>query len=193
MNVRTEKTASAVAVRFLPLAEADAEQIETLRLLRNLPAVREQLFNSHEIGPVEHRRWVETMLANPRARIFLALADDRVAGSAGLTGVDPANGHADWGFYVDPDLQGRGIATAMLSMLANLFFADQAMQKLHAGVLEGNEASLALHRRFGFADEGRRTRYKRDADGHFRDNLLFGLTRERWEQYRAEIAARGEK
>jgi UDP-4-amino-4,6-dideoxy-N-acetyl-beta-L-altrosamine N-acetyltransferase len=177
-----------IQVRLLPLARASAAQIEELRQLRNRPEIRAQLFHSHDIGAAEHAKWADSMRDNPRARIYLTLVGDAVAGSAGITGIDAPNGHAEWGFYVAPEFQRRGVARAMLAQLIDSFFADSHMQKLHAGVLEGNDASILLHRRFGFADEGMRPRYKRDGDGRYRACLLFGLMRETWAARRAEIS-----
>jgi UDP-4-amino-4,6-dideoxy-N-acetyl-beta-L-altrosamine N-acetyltransferase len=189
MNARTEKTASAVAVRLLPLAEADAEQIEALRLLRNLPAVREHLFTSHEIGPKEHSEWAGKMRTDENAMVFVALLGERVVGQASLTSIDRENGQADWGFYVDPDLRRIGVATSMLAKLANRFFSIPEMRRIRAGVLEGNAESIGLHEKFGFADDGRQKGYKCEADGRESDRLNFSLTRESWMQRRASLAA----
>ncbi len=169
---------------LLALSDATPEQMSSLLKLRNNDAIRRQLFNSHVISPSEHAGWAASTIANRRANIFIALHGGRVAGMAGLTGIDTANGHAEWGFFIDPLLRGRGVATHMLIALANRHFADPQMQKLHAGVLEGNEASLALHAKFGFDEEGVRTRFKRDDGGTFRACVLFGLTRETWEAVR---------
>jgi RimJ/RimL family protein N-acetyltransferase len=46
--------------------------------------------------------------------------------------------------------------------------------------VDSNEASIQLHRKLGFVEEGRRRRQV-FFNGKFHDDVLFGLTREEFE------------
>lgn len=57
--------------------------------------------------------------------------------------------------YLAPDATGQGLGSALLSALVTET-ADAGMRQMIAVIADtGNDASLALHRRFGFTDAGR--------------------------------------
>jgi RimJ/RimL family protein N-acetyltransferase len=60
-------------------------------------------------------------------------------------------------------------------------FGERRYQKCTVGVLDSNEASVALHCALGFAQEGRVRRVHFRA-GRYHDELLFGITVEEFEQ-----------
>ncbi|WP_206184669.1 GNAT family N-acetyltransferase [Thermoactinospora rubra] len=60
-------------------------------------------------------------------------------------------------------------------------FGERRFQKCDVQVYSSNEPSIALHRRLGFAEEGRRRR-ARYSRGRFDDELLFGMTVEEFAQ-----------
>lgn len=49
------------------------------------------------------------------------------------------------------------------------------LQKLKLDVFPHNEAAIALYRKFGFAEEGRREKHYRRANGELWDALVMGL------------------
>lgn len=79
-------------------------------------------------------------------------------------------GVAEVSLYVGAVCRGRGIGTALLREL--IAAAETAgFWTLQAGIFPENKASLALHRRCGFRDVGKRERIGR-MNGHWRDVLL---------------------
>jgi phosphinothricin acetyltransferase len=55
--------------------------------------------------------------------------------------------------YLDPQHTGRGVGTALYEALF-ASVADEDIHRAYAGISLPNEASVALHQRFGFTDVG---------------------------------------
>ena len=61
------------------------------------------------------------------------------------------NWNAELSIYIDPSFQGRGIATALYTALFQILKL-QGYCNLYAVITIPNDASVALHRRFGFEE-----------------------------------------
>ena len=61
------------------------------------------------------------------------------------------NWSADLAIYVDPKFQGRGIATALYTALFQIL-KNQGFCNIYAVITIPNDASVALHRSFGFKE-----------------------------------------
>lgn len=170
---------------------SDAVRAEMLSL-RNDPQVRRHMISGGEIAPDEHARWLVSLQGNPKTKVFAVMMGGDLAGQVNFTAIDRENGNAEWGFFVAPALRGRGIAAAMLSQALDMAFGEMGLGKVNAGVLSDNEASLALHRRFGFAPEGVRRLHKRREDRHA-DLVLFGITAREWRERRESVTQAADK
>jgi RimJ/RimL family protein N-acetyltransferase len=83
-------------------------------------------------------------------------------------------GVADIGMLIIDGWRGQGIGTALLD--AGLDWARTAgAHKAALEVWPHNEAALALYRRAGFVEEGRKRRHYRRANGELWDAILMGL------------------
>ncbi len=72
--------------------------------------------------------------------------------------------------YVAASARGRGVGSALMAQLVTGTEAD-GVWTLQAGIFPENTGSLALHRRHGFREVGRRERLG-EMDGAWRDVLL---------------------
>ena len=59
-------------------------------------------------------------------------------------------------------------------------FWERRYQKCNSACVHTNEASIRLHRKLGFVEEGRRGRQV-FFSGEYHDDVLFGLTREEFD------------
>jgi putative acetyltransferase len=132
-------------------------------------------------GVVEERHWVRTETVgrvrdyrrsfaeswtNDRARL-LAVAPEGVVGIITIERMThPVNRHvATLGMAVGPSWRGRGLGSAL--MAAALRWARQSsVEKVTLEVFPGNEAAVALYRKFGFAEEGRMVRQSKKSYGY---------------------------
>ena len=97
------------------------------------------------------------------------------------------NGTFGFGVNVDRRHRGNGYATEAVRILLRYCFHERRFQKCNSACVESNDASIALHKKLGFIEEGRRRR-QYYLNGRFYDDILFGLTRE---EFDATIAQRG--
>lgn len=73
---------------------------------------------------------------------------------------------------VDARVRGAGVGSALLTAIIQWAERSGTIQKLSLNAFAHNVRALALYRKFGFEEEGRRTREYRFADGTWRDDVL---------------------
>jgi phosphinothricin acetyltransferase len=111
-----------------------------------------------------------THLADHR---FIALDRGNVVGWVAASAVSDRcvyDGVVEHSVYVDPEVSGRGVGTALLAALITSTEAA-GIWTIQSGVFPENLASLALHERCGFRVVGRRERIGRHF-GRWRDVVL---------------------
>ncbi len=93
----------------------------------------------------------------------------------GVVFVDESGfGFGELGMMVAAGRRGRGVGTALVAAAIELA-RSRGLHKLALDVFPGNDAAIALYRKFGFVEEGRRRRHIRRADGELRDLVEMGL------------------
>ena len=163
-----------------PLTEAD---LPLVRAWRNHLDVRRHLFSTHAIAEDEHRAWFARQQVDATRRLWLFQRDGAPMGFVQLSGVEPG-GIAEWGFYAAPDAP-RGTGSALGRAALARAFGDEGLHKLCGQVLAENTASLALHRRLGFSEEGVLRQQHRSGDTYHHVHC-FGLLRAEWSPTEAE-------
>jgi ribosomal protein S18 acetylase RimI-like enzyme len=84
------------------------------------------------------------------------------------------HGFGELGMLVHRDWRGRGVGSALLREEI-VRARDQRLHKLCLEVFAHNEAAIALYRKAGFVEEGRRARQYRRASGELWDAIVMGL------------------
>ncbi|HSP72443.1 MAG TPA: GNAT family N-acetyltransferase [Gaiellaceae bacterium] len=103
---------------------------------------------------------------------LVALAAGEVVGELR---VEPSwFGFGEIGMMVAADWRGRGVGTALVAAAVEWARA-RGLHKLTLSVFPHNDAAVALYRKFGFVEEGRRTRHIRRANGELWDLIEMGL------------------
>ena len=117
--------------------------------------------------------WVHWDASHLQACRLVSLSGGRVAGWAALSRVSEREvyaGVAEVSVYVGRDFRGLGLGRALLSTLVRES-ETEGFWTLQASIFPENVASLALHRRCGFREVGRRERVGR-LGGRWRDTVL---------------------
>lgn len=178
----------AAEIDLKALGDCDDAAVEAIRVIRNEPSVRENMYTCHEIGEAEHRTWFEAMKANDRSVFYAVSWQGELVGGAGFSQIDRTNRRADWAFYLHPSVHGKGVGSALEFRMLDLAFDQFAFEKLNCEVLDFNGAVIELHKRFGFVEEGRRRRHiVRSGVPH--DAVLLGITTHEWQIRRNEMTA----
>ncbi|GAA3603401.1 hypothetical protein GCM10022419_104830 [Nonomuraea rosea] len=108
--------------------------------------------------------------------LVIATKDDNApVGSIVAHHTDRDHGTFCYGISIGTAHHRKGYASDAIVLLLRFMFFERRYQKAEAWVYSSNDASLALHRRLGFVEEGRRRR-SRYANGRYDDEFLFGMT-----------------
>lgn len=166
-------------VLLSPLSECSSDMIEQLRVIRNIPEIRDNMYTNHEITTDEHVKWAAKQKNSKTEKFYAVIYDEVLSGGASVNKIDNSNKRAEWAFYLNPGMQGKGLGAALEYKMIDLCFTKLGLNKLDCEVLEFNEAVISMHKRFGFSEEGcRRERVIRN--GKSIDSILLGITKKEW-------------
>lgn len=104
---------------------------------------------------------------------FVAMHGDEMVGQIS---VQPTrHGYADIGMLVAREWRGRGVGSALMAAAIDWARARGDIHKLTLGVFAHNAAGIALYKKFGFVEEGRRVKHYRRQSGELWDSIEMGL------------------
>lgn len=163
-------------VRALELAD-----LPMVLAWRNHPEVRRFMFTQHEIGFEEHQRWFARSASDRTRRLLIGELAREAIGFVQFSNVSPG-AVAHWGFYVNPDAP-RGTGQQLGRAALDHAFNDLGLYKVCGQALEGNHASIALHKKVGFKQEG--TLRDQHVEGASHTLICFGLLAQDWRLVRS--------
>ncbi|MFI5772162.1 GNAT family N-acetyltransferase [Streptomyces sp. NPDC051658] len=107
-----------------------------------------------------HRAWAKEQAAAKSDgdcfRLAIEAADTgETVGAVGSFHADPRSGWFEYGITIGADHRRNGYAAEAVLLLLRFMFAERRFHRCQARIFAHNEASLALHRRLGFVEEGR--------------------------------------
>ena len=103
---------------------------------------------------------------------LVAVAEGRIVGSIHV--MASRHGYGEIGMAVAREWRGRGVGSALLTAAID-WARDRGLHKLSLSVFPHNAAAIALYRKFGFVEEGRRVRHYRRTSGELWDAIDMGL------------------
>lgn len=103
---------------------------------------------------------------------FVAVASGKIVGSLHVDA--SRHGFGEVGMAVTREWRGRAVGSTL--MVAGIQWARQrGLHKLSLSVWPHNVAAIALYRKYGFVEEGRRVKQYRRANGELWDTVDMGL------------------
>jgi RimJ/RimL family protein N-acetyltransferase len=106
------------------------------------------------------------------AATIVAVADGQIIGTLHVE--VSRFGFGELGMLVDRGWRGQGVGSALLRAAVD-WARGQGLHKLCLEVFPHNAAAIAMYRKTGFAEEGRRVRQYRRASGELWDSIVMGL------------------
>lgn len=113
-------------------------------------------FDLEPVRPEQRMGWFDEHTEAARYQLFVTEDGGRILGYAGTGRFRSKAAYdttAEVTIYCAPDATGRGIGRMLYQRLFDAL-RDADLRRLVAGITVPNEASIALHRRFGFSDVG---------------------------------------
>lgn len=145
---------------------------------RNHEDIRRLMFTQHEISLEEHRNWFAKASIDSTRRLLIVEDVSVPLGYVQFSHVAPG-GVADWGFYACPDAP-KGSGRKLGQMALNHAFGELKLHKVCGQAIESNAASIAFHKRLGFAQEGV-LRDQQRIGGDYHSLVRFGLLAHEWQ------------
>lgn len=109
--------------------------------------------------------------ANSTDGAVVAVADGKIVGMIHVAA--SRHGFGEFGMLVDRAWRGRGVGSALVRAAVDRA-RGQGLHKLCLEVFAHNTAAIALYRKCGFAEEGRRVKQYRRASGELWDTIVMG-------------------
>lgn len=181
-------------VRLRPIQSSDWQTIYTeqedsegLRVLE--PGI--QLPRSPERVQEFVNTWHKA-LANPEKTSWLPFAVESLAGEfvgmANIHGYNPQHGTFSFAIRIFRPFRGHGYAKEAVRILLRYGFLELRCQKANSETIDTNNVSVHLHEVLGFKVEGRRRRNVYTG-GTYHDEVLFGMTREEFDDVEPKLSA----
>lgn len=160
---------------------------DSARLLtwRNSERVRAMMYTDHLISPSEHQAWFTRIQASSAYQICEFQATP--VGLVSFTQIEFQHQRCFWGFYLGETDLPKGTGTAMGFLGLDYAFETLHIRKLCSEVLAFNAASISLHQKLGFQQEGHFISHVLK-NGAYQDVLFFTLFRDHWLHTRTELA-----
>ncbi|NRH26812.1 UDP-4-amino-4,6-dideoxy-N-acetyl-beta-L-altrosamine N-acetyltransferase [Pseudomonas sp. MS19] len=167
------------------LRDVADHEIELMRSWRNLPAVRRNMYNQHEISASEHQKWWVSIRESNVNRYFMYEYRGEPSGVIAFTNIDRISSNSTWAFYAAGDAP-KGTGSRMEFLALDFAFQSLKLQKLSCEVLAYNSPVIKLHQKFGFQVEGIfRKQYLLDDD--YVDVYRLGILAPEWIKIRGDM------
>lgn len=107
-----------------------------------------------------YRTWAKEQAAaksdGDRFQLAIEASDTgELVGAVGSHHADPHAGWFEYGITIGADHRRKGYAAEAVELLLSFMFTERRYHKCEARIFAYDEASMALHRRLGFVEEGR--------------------------------------
>ena len=80
--------------------------------------------------------------------------DGIVVGGLNLNGINERNGTFGIGIQIGMEYRDKGYGTAAMRILLKYTFLERRLNKFNSGCVEGNVASITMHKKFSYVQEG---------------------------------------
>jgi UDP-4-amino-4,6-dideoxy-N-acetyl-beta-L-altrosamine N-acetyltransferase len=177
----------------IQLRAIEYEDLPLMVKWRNDPEVYQYFYEQEPLSLVVQKAWFEKFLQKPDERLWIVetIETKEAIGTVGLVHIDWRNRKAEWGrllIYPDKYRHG-GYGSEIESLILRYFFDHMNMNRLQCELFAENENVIALHKKFGFKQEGLFRQYI-FKEGRYRDVVYLAMLREEYlsDETQARIA-----
>lgn len=129
-------------------------------------------------GSKDYSKEVENCAVKNGNTVFAVETLDGIHVGRIIFGIDSErHGTFGIGIRIAKEHQGKGYGTSATKILLKYGFMERRLHKCSSTVLEGNEASIRMHKKLGYEQEGilKENIYQ---NGKYHDEVCFGLTKD---------------
>jgi UDP-4-amino-4,6-dideoxy-N-acetyl-beta-L-altrosamine N-acetyltransferase len=165
-----------------------SDELALMLSWRNAPAVRLNMYTSHEISLEEHLGWWEKIRSQTDQKYFMYEHQGSPLGIVSFNGISSINQNSYWAFYASPEAA-KGTGSRMEYLALEHAFSEIGLHKLSCEVIAFNTSVIKLHEKFGFKIEGV-LRDQHKANANFFDVYRLGILRSEWQAIRDAMLIR---
>lgn len=143
---------------------------------RNDDATRRFMFSQESISLEDHLKWFERNSKQASHKLLIYEESGQPTGFIQLKTKDEVAPIYEWGFYTKPGAV-KGTGSRMLRAVISTAFEKLNAYKIYGEVLGFNHASINLHKRLGFKEEGVLRKHFM-LNQEYQDVHCFGLLRD---------------
>lgn len=147
---------------------------------RNHHSIRSFMFTQHEISLKEHNQWFATASQDKTRRLMIVEELQIPIGYVQFSEV-VAGGISHWGFNARPDAP-KGSGKKMGLTALSYAFDELKLSKVCGKAIATNEASIGLHQKLGFQQEGLLREHQYIGDT-YHSLICFGLLAQNWQSF----------
>jgi ribosomal-protein-alanine N-acetyltransferase len=183
-NVFDFTTFPVLTTRRLVLRELLLSDAQDVLVFRGDPEV--QKYNAPVARDIEDvYALMEELRAGWTEQVGIAWAvtlkpGDAVLGLFGLHDWNKYHRRAEVGYDLAHAYWGRGIGTEAVRAIVRFGFERMNLNRIYAGTIADNHASVRLLEKVGFQREGTRRKHSWEEDGTFHDSAMYGLLRDEY-------------
>lgn len=134
----------------------------------------------------QKKKALEMALSRGEGDVYTWMMEDRqgkVVGIINTHSTERRNGTFAYGVAVRREYWGMGYAVEAVRLVLRYFFDELGYQKCTVDIYDFNSASIRLHEKLGFTQEGRIRRVN-FSNGSFHDSFIYGITAEEFRMER---------
>lgn len=162
-------------VQLRSFCEISSQEAEMLWSWRNHQDIRKWMYNPDPIPKENHFKFLENLPNKTDNFYWIVIEDGEYLGVVNFTNFKEA--YTEWGFYLSPELFGRGKSINLLYNALNFFFKCLDLDYVYGFVRCDNQIAVKFH---DFIDIQKTGLKEIDVKG---ENILFEkrvMTKERW-------------
>lgn len=122
----------------------------------------------------QQRDWMEKILANDKETMLVAETSKGIVGWIVFFSQNRIRlSHTgSFGMMIDKNFRGKGIGKLLIKGLLDWAESNPLIEKVSLGVFSTNERAIALYKRMGFIEEGRKIKEFKMDNGDYVDDIL---------------------
>lgn len=172
---RTLKSGESVLIRTGE--ESDAAALRECILIYQRDG-EGQLWENGEFVPTveQEREWILGMKNDPAELLLVAEFNGQIVGNIDFhIGKRKRLAHAgEFGMSCVPEWRGKGLGGLLLAEMLQWARSNPKVEKVNLRVIGSNLRAIALYKKLGFQEEGRKLKEIKYADGTYADEVLMG-------------------
>lgn len=113
---------------------------------------------------------------------YVLIYEDRIVGMVGFNHIDYINQRVEIGYWMSPDVEGKGIMTQTVKELVKIAFFEKNLNRVQIRVAIGNEKSWKIPERLNFLFEGIERDGELLIEGNFTDIRVYSLLKKEYDK-----------